>query len=356
MGRSISSANTLCSMLAILGLGCSAPAEIRYETEHLRIAPTFDEPLCAGEIERFERHADRLEGLLGTRMKQPVTVYLWKTEEFPVGEYCAESSIGCYREDEHAIYTTSLALDHELVHAVAWDLGKPGDFFVEGVAEMLAFDRVLAGWDSPVTEIDKPRAELSYRTAGHFSRWLWQYYGQGAFLDLLATEAKSSAALESIYGLSIDAAAELYLAEAPYAYAPLHACEYPPLTEVEPGRWMESIHLDCDDVGTFGGPTGMGTSRVLEVEARADFLLETDAESLSIALCPDEDLPTEPVDFDPALGDVPPVTSAFRGQYVLGLSGGGDVHVLDLVPGRYEITVGQQEIVSREVVLSVERP
>ncbi|NVB39480.1 hypothetical protein G6O69_16680 [Pseudenhygromyxa sp. WMMC2535] len=46
------------------------------------------------------------------------------------------------------------------------------------------------------------------------------------------------------------------------------------------------------------------------------------------------------------------MTSAFREQYVLALPGGED-HILDLVPGRYELTAFQQDYLRREIQLSM---
>ena len=102
--------------------------------------------------------------------------------------------------------------------------------------------------------------------------------------------------------------------------------------------WIEEVKLDCADADTRGGPNGIGTYRVLTITERAYYAVETSAPIGLIGRCADEDLPLPTELGDPAYGDLPPVTSAFPEQYTRTLLP-DEATVLDLVPGRYELSL-----------------
>ena len=104
-------------------------------TSRMRIHTSFEAGLCTGDLVDLERYVGSVEMLLGVEMDAPVEVYLW--DSFLIPEGCGAERTGCYRRGAHAVYATFDSIYHELAHAVTASLGRPDDFFLEGIAAAL---------------------------------------------------------------------------------------------------------------------------------------------------------------------------------------------------------------------------
>ncbi|EDM80665.1 hypothetical protein PPSIR1_37269 [Plesiocystis pacifica SIR-1] len=312
---------------------------IRYETEHLQIGTGFDYPLCAGDLAAYEAQVVGLESLLSTTVDEPITVYLW--EDAP-SSYCGEGPQGCYSPDENAIYTTSFALDHELVHAVVYGFARPPGFFDEGSAEALRRRRLVSVQQpDPLANFELSGGEVDYGSAGLFMRWLWERFGAEAFIAILKDERPPLEAFEAVYGMSPESAEAMFFEELPYGYPPLTSCEVDPLPAVDEGRWEASVRLDCGSDDVYGGDGVRGTARTVTLTEAGDYAVSFEGVSATIRRCADEILELAPEDGDPAWGDVPPTTSTMRAGYVRALE---PSNTLTLVPGRYMVyAVGAPE-------------
>lgn len=319
---------------------CQAPLELRYETEHLRIGTSFEEPLCQGNLDHLELVVTAAEVTLATTLDSPVDVYIWTQEEFAEQDWCGDQNTGCYSNG--VIYTSLESTEHELIHAVVDSFSKkPAAFWSEGVAEALETDRLLFTSSAPSDNLELEDLYRGYNTAGMFSRWLLETQGADKIRALLVARGDAREVFEATYDMSLKEAEDAYFATAPYSYGAFVACEHPALTQIGDLEWSESVDVDCSMKHVFGGPYGVGVQRVLEISERGVYDFVTSAPSVTIGRCMDEDLEMAPVDGDPANGDIPPLSRVFPEQFVRGFSGGAEPISLDLAPGRYEISLNQ---------------
>lgn len=337
------------SALVLVGDGCEAKLEIRYETAHLRIATDFDAPLCQGDLDHYERVLATLEEQLATSVDGQWEVHLWDLADYPGSTpgWCdVELASGCVQDG--IIYAELASIDHELVHIVTEVLG-PLPFWDEGAATGLQSKPTVFGWSAPVDNLDLEAPYLNYNTAGHFSRWLLETQGLESYRELLRAPGTAREAFESSYGMSMEAAQEQYYAEAPYSYGALLSCDHPELPNTAELRWSETIELECGNSDIHGSPRGMAALRVLTVTERGYYELTTSADSGAIRHCRDETL-AAPVEYgDPNYGDVAP-SDGGSGQV---FAGPGGMSVLELLPGRYELGVGYADFEARTVELEV---
>ena len=115
-----------------LVVACSAEDLGReYRTQYASIDTTFDETLCAADFELVDRHIEEISSLLGVEPPQIEIVF---TTKLPV-EGCRSGATGCFYDG--LVRARPESLRHELVHAVATDVGAPAKFWVEGLAVAL---------------------------------------------------------------------------------------------------------------------------------------------------------------------------------------------------------------------------
>jgi hypothetical protein len=325
----------VASAVMLCVLGCSDLPEIQYETEHLRIGIAFDPPLCQGNLDHYERVVTTLEQQLQTRVEAPIDVYLWDDPtSFAESGWCDENVLGCYSKG--AVYANFFSIEHELVHAVVDTFAQPTPFWSEGVAEAFGAPRLIFSITAPVEELDLQPPYLRYNTAGHFSRWLIETYGVELLRELLGARGSSREAFENTYAMTVEAAQELYFAQAPHAYGGFFSCGHPDLPQIGDLRWSETIEIDCSASDVRGTSKGIGAYRVLTISERGFYELTTTAEGGMIAPCLDEDLQA-------------PVVESAR----LFAGGGHAKPVLELIPGRYELGVGHAGHETRTVELEV---
>lgn len=344
----------VAAALAVLGVtspACQGPLEIRYETEHLRVGTSFEEPLCRGYLDHLELVVTTAEQTLGTDLESPVNVYLWSDQDWVSSEWCDTAKLGCF--SNNSTYGTTFSVDHELVHAVIDTIGQPAPFWEEGTAEGFQRERVSFADTAPVSNLELDIPELSYDASAMFARWLFETYGPDKYRALLRHPGEAREALESVYGVTAEEAQEEYFSSAPHSYGAMVTCEHAELAAAGEREWLETIDLDCDHKHVWGGPYGMAAFRVLDISERGHYQVLTQAESFLIGRCKDETLDYLPLEGDPAEGDIPPITAAMPDQFVRWFPGGEEPILLELVPGRYEVSIGQGDFEPRTYELSV---
>jgi hypothetical protein len=67
----------------------------------------------------------------------------------------------------------------------------------------------------------------NYASAGHFSRWVLETYGEQSYRALLNHPGSAREAFEATYSMSVEDAEALYYDEAPHSYAALISCGHP---------------------------------------------------------------------------------------------------------------------------------
>lgn len=248
-------------MLALAA--CEPQYPIAYETEYMRIAKTFDAPICAGTLRVMESDAARIAEQLGGQSYAPVDVVFGVDA---VTEHCPPNSTGCAYPGG-PVYTEFHSFGHELVHAF---VGKRNSlsFMEEGLAEAIGGGKTTIHWlnaDTPNVSITKAITEeitgnsAAYTIAGHFIIWLIDRWGLHAFLDLRAalsanaTLSTISSSFESVYGVSLEAAELAWQTTAPSRYKVGQGdCDGPSQAWATQQRWSGRLEVDCDAETTFG--------------------------------------------------------------------------------------------------------
>ena len=327
-------------VVELLAPACEQRPEFRYETEHLRIATNFDQPLCRGDLDHYESVITTLENVLDTTVHERTDVYLADLTMVPP-DWCSDEKVeGCYGDGE--IRAHDMSIDHELVHAVIASIGSPKDFWNEGAATSLQTDRTYFYGAKLSDTLESDSLYVDRSAAGTFSRWLFETHGVERYRALLRAPGSAREAFEQTYEMTIEEAQEQYAAQVPYSYAAFMGCDdYPELPQVADMQWSETIDIDCNNAHVHGGPLGMGAYRVLTITERGDYTFSTTAEIGVISACRDVQLDSPPVEGDPALGDVPPYTNQFFA--LRAIPGDGELTTFDLVPGRYDLRVGYSE-------------
>ena len=296
--------------------GCSPePPPIEYETPHLRIGSELDAPLCTGDLVRLEQLIENIEDDLHLEMTEPVTAYIWSDETWWAGAYrhCSVDAAGCYYPTTHTIHTMYHVLTHELVHAVSRG-NESGYFFEEGIANLYGGRQSEFGDTSPSDNIGLSGGTIDRRTTDHFVRWLYERWGADKLGDLVRANGTGAKAFERSYGMTVEAAEELYFEEAPFHYTSLDSCDGAPILQdpSETNHWQQEISLDCpsgDDTRTSG--IGMIVHRTFEVSEPGYYTFHHDGDWFDIYRC-------SPVRIEEAIlpgshltDDVPPEHAGF---------------------------------------------
>ena len=353
MSRASTPLSRIMLLTALVTSGCLDLPEIQYETEHLRIGTKFDGPLCRGDLDHLEQLVRTLEEQLDTSVEDPITVYLWGRADPDPPAWCEEGLLGCYSRKRDAVFTGERSVDHELVHAVIATFGKPAAIWDEGAAESLASDRTYRISSPPSEHLDTE--DPSYLTAGHFSRWVLDTYGLDSYRALLRHPGSAREAFEATYGVRVEDVEDVYFEQSPQSYAAMHTCGYPELPQTGERRWEEELDIDCSLPDVYGGSRSMIVRRELSISERGLYAFSMTAEVGMILRCQDEDYDEVPSLEQPELyGDVPAFTESVIHAFPVPLDGDGEVKVLDLTPGRYEVWVGNtthtNEVARLEVV------
>jgi hypothetical protein len=306
---------------------------VRYVTEKAIIATDFDEEICPSQLEDLDDHIRFVEDILGSPSDEKIEIYVYG--ERPPN--C--DGLGCYRYGEDIIETHWSEVDHEVVHAVeARFVDDPRAFWSEGIAVSLEDNGTHEGPTSVLSNVGASDYRgLDYSTAGHFVRWLLENEDPTLIRRMLKGEST-----DVVYGRTIEALAEAYEVERPYAYPPWFPCDHPALPSTEEGRWAETIDVSCEHPdGTSGENYRRSVVRSVELEAGTYTLETIGGSGTRIVGCQMDAWEEEPPSM--ANGDVP--NEVEMSQTAVGvLFESGTVHEVELTAGTYKVVVATLEL------------
>lgn len=208
---------------AILTTACSEPPRLIAEGEHVVVWADETRELCGGSVRHmddFIRSIFREFALSPPDPTDSIQFYWLEADE--VRSKCSggETLIGCTRG--RTVYSMRAPHNHELVHAIAYEIGTPKPFLREGLAVM------YEGLGGELSEVEWQEDERdvrillgmstkqlaanpgNYRLAGAFSAMLIETYGLDAYLDVYAsltsdaTDAEVEEVFLSSFGDSLD--------------------------------------------------------------------------------------------------------------------------------------------------------
>lgn len=326
-------------------VSCGDPIPIQHETEHLRIGSAADHPICEGDLAHYERLIVTTESEMGVDLDHKIEVYLWGDEQWPgqADQRCGGALYrGCYKHDSDVIYTSEYALPHEIIHAV---IGEPKlqVFFDEGIAEMYAGRQTRFAISAPSSHEGEYKTPEVYDllTAAHFVHWLRDKWGGERLGELARLKGAAFSDFEVVYGISFDAAEQLYFEEAPAAFPALHACDAPSMDFISATQtWSAEVELDCvNDEETRASGSGLFVSRTFKINDPGPYYFHADRGGVQVALCietPVEELPDE---IDELIDeDVPYIHASYPSEAVRFFRG-GEFHPVDLRAGLYLMRV-----------------
>jgi hypothetical protein len=361
-------------LAASLLLGCQPEFEldlppIRYRTEHLRVGTESPDLLCQGSLALLDEHVALLEERFGFELGQPIDLYLYVGQP-PCGE---ASTDGCYYVAQKVIVSHYWAARHEIDHAVEYRWGMPADFFSEGFAEAFSGYRSSfqnryddrAALPSHYLGVDSPTGSVDVLGA-HFMRWLYEAFGAEPLRELMrrshATGAEDArAAFRTAYGMEIENAEQRYYVEAPDYYSGWSRCfSELELVAWDADRWQPVVELDCAQEHTRGQKQ-MQRTLGFDLAAAGRYVFEVEAPATAfIGTCQTEVVPLgvkpprtpmqverEPISSEQSAEDGSPDAGLYQLE-------SGLPHLLDLVPGRYRVTVTVPGTQSTTVRLSLE--
>jgi hypothetical protein len=329
--------------------GPELPAlEIESNRAVIGIHSELGSTLCQGDIALIDGQVEHVESHLGVHRDSPITVYLVPFSI--IGEVCGPDVLACYQPGEDTIYSTWFAIKHELVHATARDIEFPSLFWSEGAAVLLSGSTLFD--DRTVLRPDDLEAEslLTYRTAGHFSRFLVETSGWDAYRRVIRGEA-----LEDLYGQSALELTSKYQLEAPYAYPPLDPCPYPRIPQVTETTWSARVDFSCESPDAtefegvrYSGRDGAAVIRAVDLTAGTYDIVLSGGEDVFTIACHTEQLETEPT---------PPSNGDLYNEIDLALPKAltaNEVHRLVLTDGTYlmSISSGTYDRASAELTIT----
>jgi hypothetical protein len=281
--------------------GCGAELPNQYETAHLRIHTDSDYPLCKGDLLALEDLVHRVEQELAVEMKGVSTIYMWHDETWFGGphENCPANTGGCINPMKSTVWTSRSSLEHEIVHAVV-GRNKVSPFFDEALADIYRGDQTRFGRSAPSANEGKSDVTVDRGTGRHFVRWLRERWGAQRLAQLV-NAGRTFKNFESVYGMSLEAAEELYFNEAPYGYPAMYACQSPEIVWTSDGLgWAEEIVLDCaegEDVRSHGG--AIGVERTFLIREAGLYTFDTNAYWFELYRCsgPRIEDPPHPLDY-----------------------------------------------------------
>jgi hypothetical protein len=219
-------------------------------------------------------------------------------------------------------------------------MGRSGlhPFFKEGLAELYGGQQTRFGFSAPSANETTDRTTTDIRTATHFLRWLREHWGPHPLARLAHEGNDGFRQFESIYGMTIEEAEQLYFMQAPYAYASLYDCQDPELASAEiVDGWIDTISLDCEaGVDTRSAGEGIIVHRTVEVPEPGYYSVSTDGEWFDIYRCADRFDAPAPVSW---LEDVPSSHAGYPDP-AYRHHAGGELHDLYFEAGRHDIGVG----------------
>ena len=255
MAQSVCLGALLAGTVVLPSSGCSELPPVRYESARVRVAPYFDDPVCAGTLARLEGWIDGVEVRTGLTLPEPVTFY-WGPEARAAG--CDGDAFGCALVESSEIYGLLWAAEHELAHVVGGQLGVATPAIEEGWTR--AVTDICAGVSERKLQLEtlaKPRPLPidDEARATHFVVFLIERFGIERVNRFKAsaprgsTEGEVAAAFESAFDVGFEQARTEWLSW------PSELCHRwaPPAGHIYTGGTLElGFSPACDDPDTLG--------------------------------------------------------------------------------------------------------
>jgi len=337
------------ALLVSCGLDGDFPGPT-YETEHLRILTSFEDPLCRGDLLELEGFIDSVQTTLGIEMSEPVDVYL--RDEFSDTRKLECGGRGaCYRASMHSVFTTPSVIHHELTHAITASAGFPSAFLIEGIAMAMDKNVVLFGGVELTSQLSLTTKKVSYIAAGHFTRWLLDTYGAAKWRELYSHGSGKTRHFERVYGKKFASLQEEYFESAPWIYPPLYHYEVPWMEENTLG-WRENFVFDCSSSDTFGRIGIIVVLRTLEISTPGMYDVWTSADGVSLSRDIDRPIDTIEEAERAAYGDAP-ISSSLTPIGGIAYVPGGTLRTLELDAGIYTVYVGDIDRDAEQALVTI---
>lgn len=230
---------------------------VQYESARVRIAPYFDEPVCAGTLARLEGWIDRIEDRSGLALADPVTFY-WGPEGVAPG--CDGADVlGCARVKSMEMYGLLLAAEHELAHLIGGQLGVATPLVEEGWASALT-DICAHLVDRDEITLDflakpRPLTIADQAHAIHFTMFLVDRFGIEQVNEFKRRSPPQSTPSELATAFAAAFDVEFEQARTEWLTWPGELCHRwePPSTHVYTGGALDlDFSPACDDEDTIG--------------------------------------------------------------------------------------------------------
>ena len=263
------------------------------------------DPLCVHMQDLLTSESWRVAETLGIERPERVSIRLGTMDG--VAERCdafGDGLPGCafLRDGEVVVESTLGVFVHELVHALRFqqDDTFTGHFFEEGIAQVVSsgpVSRFAGSIPAPrdpsmvLNAVDAALQDVPYLVAGHFVAWLGQRHGLDRVVAFYTAPSPSPsdvrARFETQLGMSLDAAAEEWAAEAPTTIALREQCQNSIPLEWDGDEITLDVDIGCDADGRGPWPAAdggqiMAESLCFEVEETA--VLEVRVVSSSTSL------------------------------------------------------------------------
>ncbi|MDC0721951.1 hypothetical protein [Nannocystis bainbridge] len=282
-------------------VGCLETAETR--GRQVEVEADAGLQMCGGTLEHMDRFVEWFAGASGLPLPdEPRISYRWMTPEHYARRNPCAGMPACALG--RTVYATEMPHEHELVHAVASDLGLAHPFFVEGLA--MAFeggardarptdDEPQAGDGDKAAPMSRVLTALRgrslwlpgeyYFVAGAFTRYLidrfgldlhLEFYRRTWYADSYRTLAR---AFRAVFGTTLEQTVVEFEAERADCYYSGYRfktfeCEAPELAW-DGDRLARSLTLDCEDDTAIGAAgVNVRTLHSFEVAATGRFRVE----------------------------------------------------------------------------------
>jgi hypothetical protein len=208
--------------LALLALAASVHAggDLAPQTESAHFVH-YARKVTSRQVGARERLVETLQTKLGVRLTQRVRFYGYE-KPAEVAAALGRPLAGYYSHERREVHASPESEDHEIVHAVAFELGDPGLLFHEGLAIFLGnrgrfggepvdrvAKRILRRMDSATVlrVADRDQSFEGSAVAGSFVGWLVEAHGFDRVASFFrACRGGTPVAFEASFGKSLEAA------------------------------------------------------------------------------------------------------------------------------------------------------
>lgn len=253
----------LILMCSVVGCPSNDLPDVEWVGEHVAFAPEHPEQVCAGTREYLDRRAGEMLERLGS---DPIQIEYYLLDD--VDEYCPLDSIAYACGLEGVVYSETVPLLHEIVHARSGALMPPT--LEEGLAtyfgdpfpldEMVPRERLV----ELLTSNETLTSSAEYARAGHFVAFLVETFGWESMLKLddelgrESSPAQLDGAFQSAFGLDVAGALEAYgnFPECTGSVDTSLACVSPPISADPFVATFEQV-IDCGSTDGVGPHYGM---------------------------------------------------------------------------------------------------